>query len=108
VWFRRSAAVAPDAVGAGAEDLDDVLDVDEAVLLGDAACPALDHGTVDLHGPAAAAAGEVVVVPVSPRSRSRACRSWALTKTSQPRRPGLGGGACRRGSQLSVRNEFSR
>src|SRR5690606_27385859 len=50
------------ALGAGAEHLDRVRYVAEAVLCGDGVRPALDGGARDLDGPAAVAADQVVVV----------------------------------------------
>ena len=51
------------AAGAGADDLDRVVDVDEALRLGDLPGPPLDLAALDLHGPAAVPADQVVVVP---------------------------------------------
>ncbi|CDZ92014.1 hypothetical protein RHRU231_910053 [Rhodococcus ruber] len=50
------------ALAAGAEDLDGVADVDEAVVLGHLVGPALDRGPVHLDGESARAAHEMVVV----------------------------------------------
>src|SRR4051794_33196524 len=50
------------AVGAGADDLQGVADVGEAVLAGDPVGPRLDGGAGDLDGATTAAADQVVVV----------------------------------------------
>src|SRR5690349_17843397 len=49
-------------IGAGAEHLDHVPDVDEAVVLADPACPALDRGAVHLDRPPAVPADQVMVM----------------------------------------------
>lgn len=53
------------AVGAGAEQLQGVADIDVAVLLGNGVGPPLDRGALDLDGATAPTADQVVVVSLA-------------------------------------------
>ena len=99
-WTRGSPC---GAVGAGAEDLQGVAHVGEAVLGGDRLGPALDGRTLDLDGAAAAPADQVVVVARRssagrsprrrrcaarrPRRRRRAPAACGRRWTGRPRSP---------------------
>ena len=87
---KRTLAPAPpasSAVRAGAEDLQVVADLAEAVLGGDGVGPALHGRAGDLDGPTAAAADQMVVVPGRSSGGRRSRRRRSASRPAHRPRP---------------------